>query len=211
MWAQKWSQRPSPNRAGDPPARVNGHTPIAGAWILAEDRWTICEQTEGKCFLRHVKCQSDCTCIGADFYMHDCECPKFRGQDKSLARFEEVMEEWSAYAPGKLVPLLLLQRLIGMCLFHGRFQLRVRRYLNSGIRCIRERSGDHRVMSRAWQRDVRVMFQRAMAREPFPMVQPATWWHPGLFGCTSDASRPQGVANNSRGLGGNVMQFYFFG
>ena len=149
--------------------------------------------------------------IGADFYMHDCECPKFRGQDKSLARFEEVMEEWSAYAPGKLVPLLLLQRLIGMCLFHGRFQLRVRRYLNSGIRCIRERSGDHRVMSRAWQRDVRVIFQRAMAREPFPMVQPATWWHPGLFGCNSDASRPQGVADNSRGLGGNVMQFYFFG
>ena len=59
--------------------------------------------------------------IGADFYMHDCECPKFRGQDKSLARFEEVMKEWSAYAPGQLVPLLLLQRLIGMCLFHGRF------------------------------------------------------------------------------------------
>ena len=92
--------------------------------------------------------------IGAGFYMHDCECPKFRGQDKSLARFEEVMTEWSAYSPGQLVPLLLLQRLIGMCLFHGRFQWRVRRYLNSDIRCIRERSGDHRVMSRAWQRDV---------------------------------------------------------
>ena len=52
MWAQKWSQRPSPGRAGDPPARVNGDTPIAGAWVLAEDRWSICEQTEGKCFLR---------------------------------------------------------------------------------------------------------------------------------------------------------------
>ena len=92
--------------------------------------------------------------IGADFYMHGRECPKFRGQGKSLARFEEVMKEWSAYSPGRLVPLLLLQRLIGMCLFHGRFQWRVRRYLNSGIRCIRERSGDHRVMSRAWQRTV---------------------------------------------------------
>ena len=92
--------------------------------------------------------------IGADFYMHDCERPKFRGQDKSLARFEEAMKEWSAYSPGMLVPLLLLQRLIGMCLFHGRFQWRVRRYLNSGMRCLRERTGDHRVMSRAWQRDV---------------------------------------------------------
>ena len=60
--AQKWSQRPSPGRSGDPPARVNGNTPIAGAWILAEDRWSICEQTEGKCFLRHVKCQGDCVC-----------------------------------------------------------------------------------------------------------------------------------------------------
>ena len=110
--------------------------------------------------------------IGADFYMHDCEQPKFRGQDKSLARFEEVMKEWSAYSPGMLVPLLLLQRLIGMCLFHGRFQWRVRRYLNSGIRCLRERTGDHRVMSRAWQRDVEVIFQRAMAREPFPMGRP---------------------------------------
>ena len=88
--------------------------------------------------------------IGADFYVRDCECPRFRGQDKSLARFEEVMKELSAYLPGMLVPLLLLQRLIGMCFFHGRFQWRVRRYLNSGIRCIRERSGDHRVMSRAW-------------------------------------------------------------
>ena len=62
IWAQKWSQRPSPGRAGDPPARVNGNTPIAGAWVLAEDRWSICEQTEGKCFLRHVKCQADCAC-----------------------------------------------------------------------------------------------------------------------------------------------------
>jgi hypothetical protein len=59
--------------------------------------------------------------IGADVYMHNCEYPRFRGQDKSLARFEELMKEWSAYAPGRLVPLLLLQRLIGMCLFHGHF------------------------------------------------------------------------------------------
>ena len=31
--------------------------------------------------------------IGAGFYMHDCENPRFRYQDKSLARFEEVMKE----------------------------------------------------------------------------------------------------------------------
>ena len=105
--------------------------------------------------------------IGADVYMHNCEYPRFRGQDKSLARFEELMKEWSAYAPGRLVPLLLLQRLIGMCLFHGHFQWRVRRYLNSGIRCIRERSGDHRVVSRAWQRYVSGIFQQTMARSHF--------------------------------------------
>ena len=62
IWAQKWSQRPEPGRTGDPPARANGNTPIAGAWVLAEDRWSVCEQTEGKCFLRHVKCQADCAC-----------------------------------------------------------------------------------------------------------------------------------------------------
>ena len=62
IWAQKWSQRASPGRSGDPPARINDNTSIAGAWILAEDLWTICEQTEGKCFLRHVKCQGDCAC-----------------------------------------------------------------------------------------------------------------------------------------------------
>ena len=43
------------------------------------------------------------------------------------------------------------------------------------------------------------------------MVQPSTWWHPGLYGCNSDASRPQGVADNSRRLGGDMMQFYLFG
>ena len=31
--------------------------------------------------------------IGAGFYMRECECPKFRCQHKSLARFEEVMRE----------------------------------------------------------------------------------------------------------------------
>ena len=56
--------------------------------------------------------------IGADYYMYGDDGPKYRGQDKSLARFEEVMTEAAVYTPGRLIPLLLLQRLIGMCLFH---------------------------------------------------------------------------------------------
>ena len=119
--------------------------------VLAE--YGICmsmsKRAEDEAVVEGVQPSERMLYIGADFYMHECECPKLHGHDESLARFEEVMREWSAFSPGQLVPLLLLQRLIGMCLFHGRFQWRVRRYLNSGIRCIRERSGDHRVMSRA--------------------------------------------------------------
>ena len=130
--------------------------------------------------------------IGAGFYMHECERPRFRGQDKSLARFEEVMKEWSAYYLGRLVPLLLLQRLIGMFLFHGHFQWRVRRHLNSGIRCTRERNGDHHMMPRACQRDVKVIFQRAMARAisygaAFDVVAPGPVWM--QLGCVSATGR----------------------
>ena len=62
QWAQKWSDRNEPDRQTDPPARVRGTTAIAGAWILAKDRWSICEQTHGKCFARHVECKHDCNC-----------------------------------------------------------------------------------------------------------------------------------------------------
>jgi hypothetical protein len=43
------------------------------------------------------------------------------------------------------------------------------------------------------------------------MIQPAVWFHPGLYGCNSDASRPQGSDDISRGFGGNVLHHYFFG
>ena len=62
QWAQKWIDRNEPSRQTDPPARVRGTTAIAGAWVLAKDRWAICEQTSGKCFARHVECKHDCNC-----------------------------------------------------------------------------------------------------------------------------------------------------
>ena len=149
--------------------------------------------------------------IGADYRMEQPDAPGVRGQDKSLARFEEIMTEWDKYPAGKLVPVLILQRTIGMSLFHGKFQLRARRYLNSMIRCLRGRNGDFRVVSKAPLRDLSVIWQRASARVPAPMVQPAVWFHPGLYGCNSDASRPQGSDDISRGFGGNVLHHYFFG
>ena len=88
--------------------------------------------------------------IGADYRMEQPDAPGVRGQDKSLARFEEIMTEWDKYPAGKLVPVLILQRTIGMSLFHGKFQLRARRYLNSMIRCLRGRNGDFRVVSKAF-------------------------------------------------------------
>jgi hypothetical protein len=87
--------------------------------------------------------------IGADYRMGQPEAPGVRGQDKSLARFEEIVTEWDKYPAGKLVPVLMMQRTIGMSLFHGKFQLRARRYLNSMIRCLRGRNGDFRVVSKA--------------------------------------------------------------
>ena len=93
---------------------------------------------------------------GADYRMEQPDAPGVRGQDKSLARFEEIMTEWDKYPAGKLVPVLL-QRTIGMSLFHGKFQLRARRYLNSMIRCLRGRNGDFRVVSKAPLRDLSVI------------------------------------------------------
>ena len=92
--------------------------------------------------------------IGADFYCNDVERPLHRGQDKSIKRFEEVVSEWDGFPPGRLVPVELLQTAIGMGLFHGRFQYRARRYINSGLRCLRGRHGPRRVVSRYWKRDL---------------------------------------------------------
>ena len=148
--------------------------------------------------------------IGADFYCNEIERPMHRGQDKSIKRFEEIILEWDRYPPGRLVPLELLQTAIGMGLFHGRFQYRARRYINSGLRCLRGRNGLRRVVSRYWKRDLATLWQRTAARVPFPLVRETRWHHPGLLGCNSDASRPQGEGDHSRGLGGNVMHAYFF-
>ena len=62
MWAHKWVNRAEPTRAIDPPTRVGGFTTIKYPWVLAEDRWTITEQCEGKCHKFHVKCVKNCTC-----------------------------------------------------------------------------------------------------------------------------------------------------
>ena len=43
--------------------------------------------------------------IGADFDATRLEAPGHRGQDKSIKRFDEVVETWSKYPPGSLVPL----------------------------------------------------------------------------------------------------------
>jgi hypothetical protein len=121
------------------------------------------------------------------------------------------MPEWDIDKPGNLVPVELLETAIGVCLFHGRFQARTRRYINSGLRCLRGRKGSRRVVSRYWIRDLCTAHRGAVARVPFSMVQETRWFHPGLLGCNSDASRPQGEDANSRGLGGNTMHAYFYG
>ena len=51
-----------PKRAQDPPMKIPGHQMIMGVWILAKDRWEICQQTEPFCFQRHVLCKGDCNC-----------------------------------------------------------------------------------------------------------------------------------------------------
>ena len=46
------------------------------------------------------------------------------------------------------------------------------------------------------------------------MVRDPVWWHPGLLGCNSDASRPDERASGGtieRGFGGNALHYYFFG
>jgi len=47
--------------------------------------------------------------ISADFDATKLEAPGHRGQDKSIKRFDEVVEAWSRYPPGRLVPLGLFE------------------------------------------------------------------------------------------------------
>ena len=64
---------------------IRGTIPI----VLAE--YVMCvsmsKRAEDEAVVEGVQPNKRMLYIGADFYMHDCECPKFRGQDKSLARF----------------------------------------------------------------------------------------------------------------------------
>ena len=68
------------------------------------------------------------------------------------------MEEWEQYPPGKLAPRELMQTTIGMAFFHGRFGVRVRRRINSGIRLLRGRDGAYVAVSKEWKRDLASMW-----------------------------------------------------
>ena len=68
--------------------------------VLAE--YGICvsmgKRAEDEAVIEGVQPNERMLYIAADFYMHECERPRFRGQGKSLARFEEAMREWSAFS-----------------------------------------------------------------------------------------------------------------
>ena len=137
-----------------------------------------------------------------------------RAQEKTLERFEAKVEEWEQYPPGKLAPRELMQTTIGMAFFHGRFGVRVRRRINSGIRLLRGRDGAYVAVSKEWKRDLASMWAEFKLRRGVALVRDPVWWHPGLLGCNSDASRPDERADGGtieRGFGGNALHFYFFG
>ena len=137
-----------------------------------------------------------------------------RAQEKTLERLETKVEEWEQYPPGKLAPRELMQMTIGMAFFHGRFGVRVRRRINSGIRLLRGREGAYVAVSKEWKRDLASMWAEFKLRRGVALVRDPVWWHPGLLGCNSDASRPDERADGGtieRGFGGNALHFYFFG
>ena len=151
--------------------------------------------------------------IGGQFDTAVLEAATVRGQDKTVARFGEVVAEWAAYPPGKLAPRELLQTAVGMGMFHGRFGVRVRRRLNSGIRLLRGRRGGHVAVSPEWQRDLASIWEEVRQKRGVPLTVEPHWWHPGLLACNSDASRPDARpdAAMERGFGGNALHHYFYG
>ena len=137
-----------------------------------------------------------------------------RAQEKTLARMEVNVAEWEQYPPGKLAPRELMQTTVGMAFFHGRFGVRVRRRINSGIRLLRGRDGAYVAVSKEWKRDLASMWAEFQMRRGVALVRDPVWWHPGLLGCNSDASRPDERADGGtieRGFGGNALHVYFFG
>ena len=146
--------------------------------------------------------------------LDDFEAVRMRAQEKTMERLAKVVEEWKQYAPGKLAPRELMQTTLGMCFFHGRFGVRARRRLNSGIRLLRGRNGGHVAVSHEWQRDLASLWAEFQQRKGVTLVRDPVWWHPGLLGCNSDASRPDERASGGtieRGFGGNALHYYFFG
>ena len=119
--------------------------------------------------------------IGGQFDTAVLEAATVRGQDKTVARFGEVVAEWAAYPPGKLAPRELLQTAVGMGMFHGRFGVRVRRRLNSGIRLLRGRRGAHVAVSPEWQRDLASIWEEVRQKRGVPLTVEPHWWHPGLL------------------------------
>ena len=160
--------------------------------------------------------------IGARFDATDLDAVRVRGQDKTIARLAAVMtDEWKFDAvsgdlgvrPGARITRIVQCRTIGMMMFHGRFGRRFRRRLNSGIRLLRGGSNTHVNVSAAWLRDLKSMWVEAQSTTGVPLTVDPGWWHPGLLGCNSDASRPDARpgAAIERGFGGNAFSAYFFG
>ena len=151
--------------------------------------------------------------IGGYFDFVDMAQAVVRGQDKTIERFNEIVNEFSEKRPGTLVNKVMYQSAIGMGMFHGRFVDRARRRLNRGIAQIRGRRGDFAVVSKGWLDDITSLRDEAVARQGAPLVRPTHWEHPGLLGMNSDASRPSGRDGDEveRGFGGNAMHSYFYG
>ena len=151
--------------------------------------------------------------IGARFDATDLRHVTVRGQDKTVERLAPVMDEWTPVRAGGRVRRVLLCRTIGMLMFQGRFGRRFRRRLNSGIRLLRGGGETFAHVSAEWLRDVASMWAEVQLAQGVPLTLDPVWWHPGLLGCNSDASRPDARPGSKveRGFGGNALEFYFFG
>ena len=151
--------------------------------------------------------------IGARFDAADLRRVRMRGQDKTVERLAPVMDEWTTVRAGGRVKRVLLCRTIGMLMFQGRFGRRFRRRLNSGIRLLRGGGETFAHVSAEWLRDVASMWAEVQLAQGVPLTLDPVWWHPGLLGCNSDASRPDARPGSKveRGFGGNALEFYFFG
>ena len=121
--------------------------------------------------------------IGARFDATDLRHVRVRGQDKTVERLAQVMDEWTTVRAGGRVRRVLLCRTIGMLMFQGRFGRRFRRRLNSGIRLLRGGGEMFAHVSAEWLRDVASMWAEVQLAQGVPLTLDPVWWHPGLRGC----------------------------